>query len=70
MYSGERREAMSQEKPYWEGKNILFSVIRNVNISPAIRQMTRKILIVFFVTALCMPWETGAGEILSIPIKA
>ena len=40
---------------------MLISATGNVNISPAIRVPTRKILIAYSAIALCMYWEIAAG---------
>ena len=51
---------------YWENKHyaMLISATGNVNISPAIRVPTRKILIAYSAIALCMYWEIAAAESL------
>ncbi len=41
---------------------MLISATGNVNISPAIRVPTRKILIAYSAIALCMYWEIAAAE--------
>lgn len=43
---------------------MLISATGNVNISPAIRVPTRKILIAYSAIALCMYWEIAAAESL------
>ena len=42
---------------------MLISATGNVNISPAIRVPTRKILIAYSAIALCMYWEIAAAEV-------